>query len=53
MEELSEAFEGLRSEVEGWWEDMVIGLVDWLKKVLLLKGVGRSGRCGTIRVIVG
>jgi hypothetical protein len=58
IEEVSEAFEGLRSDiVEGWWEDIVIGL--WSKMegskrlvCLLLKGVGRSGSDGTVLVIV-
>ena len=57
IDEVSEAFDCLRSEVEGWWEDIVIVL--WSKMegwkrllVLLLKGVGRSGSDGTILVVV-
>ena len=58
IEEVSEAFEGLRSDiVEGWWEDIVVGLWEKMEGskrflVVLLKGVGRSGRDGTVLVVV-
>lgn len=58
IEEVSEAFESLRSEVEGcWcWEDIVIVLwskMDGSKRLLclLLKGVGSCGSDGTILVV--
>jgi len=57
IEEVSEAFEGLREDIVEWWEDIVIGL--WVKMegskrfaVVLLKGVGRSGRDGMVFVVV-
>jgi hypothetical protein len=56
IEEVSEALEGLRSDIVDWWEDIVIGL--WSKMegskrllCLLLKGVGRSGSDGTVLVV--
>ena len=59
IEEVSEAFDILRSEVEGcWcWEDIEIVLwskMDGSKMLLclLLKGVGSCGSDGTILVVV-
>ena len=58
IEEASEAFDILRSEVEGcWWADIVIVLwskMDGSKMLLclLLKGVGSCGSDGTILVVV-
>ena len=57
IEEASEAFDILRSEVEGcWWADIVIVLwskMDGSKMLLclLLKGVGSCGSDGTILVV--
>jgi len=55
IDEVSEAFDCLRSETEGCWEDMVVGLrsnMEGSKMYLLLKGVGRSGSDGTVCDVV-
>lgn len=58
IEEASETFDILRSEVEGcWWEDIVMILwskMDGSKMLLclLLKGVGSCGSDGTILFVV-
>ena len=53
IEEASEAFDILRSEVEGcWWADIVIVLWSKMLLCLLLKGVGSCGSDGTILVVV-
>lgn len=57
IDEVSETLDILRSEVEDWWEDIVIVLLSKMEGskrllCLLLKGVGSCGSDGTILVVV-
>jgi hypothetical protein len=57
IDEVSETLDILRSEVEDWWEDIVIVLLSKMEGskrllCLLLKGVGSCGSDVTILVVV-